>query len=347
MLLGKAPDVFMVQPDDFNTFSSIGALKSLDGMIAQDGSFKTNNYYAAAYNSGKYQGGQYALPFESVPAMMFVNKTLLNREGITVPADTWTWKDFYAICKQVTRDTNGDGRIDQFGCYDYTWKTAAYSNGASIFNTDGTECYLNDPKAVAAIQFVKDLTGLSGSTPPTSREFDLGQVAFRPFLFSDYRTYKPYPWSIKKYSSFEWDCIRMPAGPNGGNISELNTLLMGISSKTRNSRLAWEFLKMLTADEATQQEIFKYSPGVSVLKHVTESAKTRALLSQDTPGGQELNVKTLDEVMNSAVTIPRFRKYSGVIQLADSRISELITGSQELGPALTTLKRDILNYMQQ
>lgn len=347
MLLGKAPDVFMVEPDDFNTFSSVGALKSLDGLITQDSDFKTSDYYAAAYDAGKYQNSQYALPYESVPTLMFVNKTLLRREGIPVPVNSWTWDDFYNICQKVTRDTNGDGRIDQYGSYDYTWKDAVYSNGASLFNTDGTECYINDSKVIAAIQFVKDMTKLSGNTPPTSQDFDLGQVAFRPFSFSDYRTYKPYPWSIKKYSSFEWDCIKMPAGPDGGNVSGINTLMMGISSKTQNSKLAWEFLKMLTSNESIQQEIFQYSPGVSVLKHVTKSARTRALLNKDAPGGENLNIDALDEVMSSAVIAPKFRKYSGVIQLADSRISELIAGKQDLRPALSTLRRDILSYMQQ
>lgn len=347
MLLGQAPDVFMVQPDDFNTFSSIGALKSLNDLIAGDSSFKPGSFYKASYDAGQYQGSQYALPYESVPVMMFVNKTLLQQAGISMPSNNWTWDDFYRICKQVTCDTNGDGRPDLFGYYDYTWQEAAYSNGASLFNANGTACYINNAKVVSAVQFVKNLAALSGNTEPTSREFDLGQVAFRPFLFSDYRTYKPYPWSIKKYTGFDWNCIKMPAGPSGGNVSELNTLLMGISSKTQHSRLAWEFLKMLTADPVTQQQIFQYSPGVSVLKQVTESAQTQALLSQSDLDGQAIDTTTLDEIMKSAVTAPKFRKYSSVIQMADSRIDTLISNGGDIEPALATLRLDILNYMEQ
>lgn len=347
MVMGQAPDVFMVQPDDFNNFSSIGALKSLNGLIAQDASFHAGDFYSASYAAGKYQGSQYALPYESVPVMMFVNKTLLQRAGIPMPSNSWTWDDYYRICKQVTRDTNGDGRPDQFGSYGYTWEDAAYANGASLFSADGTACYLNDPKVVNAVQFIRNLSGLSGNTAPTSREFDLGQVAFRPFLFSDYRTYKPYPWSIKKYTGFDWDCIKMPAGPNGGNVSETNTLLMGISAKTQHSQLAWAFLKSLTADAATQQQIFQYSQGVSVLKKVTESAQTRALLTQNELDGQGINTKTLDEIMKTAVTTPKFRKYDGAINLADSRLDTLITSGQDLAPALSTLRLDLIDYLQQ
>lgn len=347
MLLGKGPDVFMVEPDDVNTFSSIGALKPLNDFIAKDGNFRASDYYAAAYGAGVYRGKQYALPYESVPSMMFINKTLLSREKIPMPKDNWTWNDFYAICRQVTRDTNGDGRTDQFGCYDYAWEDAAYSNGATLFNADGTDCYLNDSKVEEAIQFIRKLSNLSKDSSPTSNDFDFGRVAFRPFLFSDYRAYKPYPWSIKKYSNFEWDCIKMPAGPSGGNVSELNTLLMGISSKTSHSELAWEFLKMLTNDETTQQEIFQYSQGVSVLKKVTKSVETQTLLKQDMPVGQRFRPDALDEVMSSAVTIPKFKKYHNVIQLADGRIDKLISDNQNVSTALMTLRKDTLNYLEQ
>ena len=35
---------------------------------------------------------------------MFVNKTLLQKEGIKVPDNDWTWDDFYRICEK-----NGEG----------------------------------------------------------------------------------------------------------------------------------------------------------------------------------------------------------------------------------------------
>ena len=28
----------------------------------------------------------------------------------------------------------------------------------------------------------------------------------------EYKTYKPYPWRIKKFAGSEWDCVRLPAG---------------------------------------------------------------------------------------------------------------------------------------
>lgn len=39
-LKGKLPDVFMVLPEDFSTFSSVGMLKKLDSYVQVDKAFK-------------------------------------------------------------------------------------------------------------------------------------------------------------------------------------------------------------------------------------------------------------------------------------------------------------------
>lgn len=244
IVLGEEPDVFIVPAGEFDTIASLSVLKNLDPLIDGDTGFLRSDYYEGAYDGGNLRGVQYALPYESVPTLMFVNKTLLDKEGIPLPKEDWTWEDFLEICRQVTRDTDGDGITDQFGCYDFGWREAVCSNGAVLFEEDGTASYFGDRKVEAAVKFVKELNAINQGYAVTSKEFDKGNVAFRPFAFSEYRTYKPYPWRIKKYSDFEWDCIRLPAGPNGSGQSELNTLLMGISRRSWPGNFSRRFATM-------------------------------------------------------------------------------------------------------
>ena len=115
ILKGNEPDLFCVLPGDFNTFASIGELKNLDNLIKNDKTLDLSKQYSTAIKSGKYQGSQYAIAKEVDPELMFVNKTLLKKQGIELPSEDWTWNDFYEICKKVTMDTDKDGKIDQFG----------------------------------------------------------------------------------------------------------------------------------------------------------------------------------------------------------------------------------------
>lgn len=71
-LNGALPDVFMVLPEDFTTFASIGILKNLETMLKADASLKKDAFYQGCYDAGTYKGNQYALPYESVPSLMLV-----------------------------------------------------------------------------------------------------------------------------------------------------------------------------------------------------------------------------------------------------------------------------------
>lgn len=341
ILEGEEPDIYLVLDEDLHTFVSIGALKHLDMLIAGDSEVDCDTFYESALQSGSYQGEQYALPFECNPTLMFVNKTLLKKEGIEMPDDDWTWDDFYEICKKVTKDSDGDGQIDQFGYYDYTWVQAVYSNGIRPFQENGTESNFTDDRFIEAIQFVRKLQQTNQNYLVSANDFDLGKVVFRPLSFSEYRTYMPYPWRIKKYSDFEWNCIQMPSGPSGDNISSMNTLMVGISSRTSKTKEAWAFVKILTMDEEIQRLIYEDTSGASVMKSVTTSAETMNLLNKDTPGGKDIDMSLLDQTIERAVIPEKFKYYNEAYEKADSHLSALVLSEDDISTSMFNLKNEI------
>lgn len=345
-LLGREPDVFMILPEDFGMLRELGAMKPLDALIERDGAVSRDDFYPAALQSGASDGVQYALPYECVPTLMFVNKSLLEEEGIAVPGSGWTWERFYEICTAVTRDLDGDGTPDRFGSYGYTWRDALAANGGTLFSEDGAHCLLGEPQAAEAVSFAQRLSALYQGCEITARDFDQGRVAFRPFLFSDYRTYQPYPWRIKRYSGFAWDCIPMPCGPSGVNSSELSAMLAGISSRTRRQALAWEFLKELTCSDETQSMLFTDSHGVSALRRVTQSRQTRWVLWQDTPGESRLALEALPGTMEQATAAPHFQTAAQANLLADSLVEAAMANEQNLELQLLRVQRELEEFLR-
>lgn len=347
LLRGCEPDVFMVLGEDFNQFAEIGVMKDLEPLMLADTAFTKESYYSTTLQAGQYGGRQYALPYETVPMLMFVNKSLLNKEGLAVPDNDWTWDDLYRICSQITKDRDGDGLPDQFGTYNYGWTEAVYSNGAKLFDENGTESYFNNDRVTEAVRFTKQIADLNQMQKVTRDDFDSGNVAFMPLPFTEYRTYKTYPYKIKKYTKFQWDCITLPAGKDGGNTSVIDTLLMGISDHTDKEKLAWEFLKLLTYDEEIQMDLFRYSQGVSVLKQVTESKETEEILQAD----MEKNEKFIDnnlvsDVIENGVVTPKFQKYSDAIIMADNEINRIIEDDDNIENSMRILQRQISQYLR-
>ncbi len=341
VLMGKAPDVAVILPEDLNQLISLNVLEDLGSLMSSDPSFDIRRFYSTAADAGRYRNRQYALPYEVVSDLMVVNKSLLYENGIMVPAYNWTWDDMYDICSRVTKDDNGDGTPDSFGIYNYTWENAVYANSGSLFNDDGTECYFTEDRVSDAVKYISRLNELNGGHTVTQDEFDAGRVAFMPLSFAEYRTYKTYPYKIKKFSSFEWDCITMPSGPEGFNKSEVSTLLMGISRISRHKQLSWELLKKFTYDYETQMNVYRYSRGASVLRSVTVSREAEQMLEESTgEGNPSVDLSLMDQILENGVTIHRFLKYDEVMSYADSEISGIIREEKNVDSSLKILQRN-------
>lgn len=348
LLAGKEPDVFMVLGTDFNQFSSMGVMKNLEPLMEKDPDFDEEKYFSSSLRSGQYGEVQYALPYETVPTLMFVNKTLLAKEGIAMPNPDWTWDTMYSICQKTTKDLDGDGVLDQFGCYNFGWMDAVYSNGGEIFEADGKTSNFTDEKVVEAIQFVRRLNDLYQGQKVTQEDFNAGNVVFMPLTFAEYRTYKTYPYKIKRYTNFQWDCITMPAGYQGGNLSQVDSLLIGISSHTKHEQLAWEFLKLLTYDEEIQTEIFRNSQGASVLKAVTESKEMESIVQEDMEESDTvISGSLLGRIIEEGRIEPQFKRYEQALALADSEIGQILENDETIDSSLKILQRTVNSYLQQ
>ena len=347
IIKSKEPDVFCVLPGDFNTLSSIGELKNLDTLINNDKALDLSKQYSTAIKSGEYKGSQYAIAKEVDPELMFVNKTLLKKHGIELPSVDWTWKDFYKICNEVISDTDSDGKIDQFGAVGFDWKQAVYTNGQKLFDTNGTKALFNNEGVFEAINFIISLNKLNQNYTVKLKDFDDGKVAFRPFPFSTYRAYGVYPYKLVKYRKFEWECIKLPKGPQGDNAGQLNSLLMGISSRTKHEKEAWKFLKFLTNDIDVQKDIFKYSHGMPVIKELVESKETDIELSKyNSEGKSFINKKVLSEVVEQSIVTPRFHKYEEGMDIADKDIFQLINSGEDVQEALNQLNYKLNNFLK-
>ena len=348
LLEGEQPDVFMVLGTDFNQFTSLGVMKNLEPLMEKDTEFEPQKYFSSSLATGQYGNCQYALPYETVPTLMFVNKDLLKQENIQIPNLDWTWDDLYEICKRVTKDKDGDGILDEFGVCNYGWRDAVCSNGSEIFREDGRECYLNNENVRESVKFMRQLNDLNQGQKIGQEEFNQGNVAFMPLTFAEYRTYKTYPYKIKRYTNFQWDCITMPAGKQGTNCSSVDTLLMGIGAHTKYEKLAWEFLKLLTYDEEIQTDIFRYSQGASVLKAVTESSEAEVIVQQDMEEGDKvISGNLLGRVIEEGHIEPQFKKYEQAMAMADNEIKIILEEGKTIENSLKILQRTVNEYLRQ
>src|SRR3989442_877767 len=126
--------------------------------------------------------------------MVVYNRDLLDRAAIAYPTDDWTWDDFLRTAQRLTRDRDGDGRIDQWGAafdrgpsFGLPW---IWAGGGDVLCPDGRRASgcLDAPATVAAIRWYAGWVKRWGVAPrphdastagvEIARLFAAGRVAF-------------------------------------------------------------------------------------------------------------------------------------------------------------------------
>ena len=130
----------------------------------------------------------------------------------------------------------------------------------------------------------------------------------------------------------------MPAGPQGDNSSEVDTLLAAIAKRSHNKQLAWEFLKLLTYDEEIQRMVACESKGVSVLKKVTEDSGVYKNV--------EIDTDLFMLAMEKGVTVPKFSKYKDAVSMMNEGVEEAMNSDMDIKASLMTLQKKIDSFLK-
>jgi len=102
---GTAPDVFQVGDGDVANFSAKGVLEPLDDYISGakgKDPLDTSVFYPAIADIGKVGGTTYLLTKDYSPLVIFYNKDLFDKAGVSYPAEGWTWNDFLTAAQKLT-----------------------------------------------------------------------------------------------------------------------------------------------------------------------------------------------------------------------------------------------------
>ncbi|HEX9394111.1 MAG TPA: extracellular solute-binding protein, partial [Gemmatimonadales bacterium] len=116
MAAGTPPDVFLFDNIDVPAFLDRRAVLDLAPFLPRVGVDLTR-YDSTVLSIFRRGSAVYALPKGYTPMVVAYNKALFDRAGLPYPTDDWTWDDFSRIARLLTRDTDGDGQIDQWGTY--------------------------------------------------------------------------------------------------------------------------------------------------------------------------------------------------------------------------------------
>ncbi len=112
---GDVPDIFHYESSVIIDYAMRGYLTDLSPFISAE--MKSDILNVAWATVTRPNGEVGGIPFLIESLVVLYNRSLLEKEGIIPPTidHPWTWDDLQAASRRLTRDTNGDGVIDQYG----------------------------------------------------------------------------------------------------------------------------------------------------------------------------------------------------------------------------------------
>ncbi len=247
---GQTPDVSRVDSTYFTPCAAKGVLECLDPYIKNDPAFDINDFYKEAVEGwGMYDGKIYGLPSDVDIYAMYYNKTMFDKSHIPYPDGTWDWNKLLEVARKLTQDTNGDGKLDQWGCVpDTWWQDYIWQNGGDIVSNDNKRCLLDQPAAYEALQWMSDLRTRYHVAPSPADAQDIGPQ--KMFTNGQIGMLVSGSWATplifeKEVKTFDYDVAPIPMGKH--RAAFMGGAAFGILSRSKHKKEAWELAKFMTS----------------------------------------------------------------------------------------------------
>lgn len=242
------------------------ALEPLDNYITKEGQAYKDNFYEALWNYNSSKGKVLGMPVGYTTHVVYYNKDLFDKAGVSYPTDGWTWQDLKDAAKKLTNKNEKvygfafSGKPDPYDFEMYLW-----NNGTQYVGKDGKlEGNLNSDKAVETLGMFQNMEkdGIAIASEGSGLdEMKSGKAAM--FINGS--------WSLDtlKSAKINFGVATLPVFEKGKkSISIISSSGVSISKTSKNKEAAWKFVKYWTSEEVNKARIGYEIP---VLKSVSKS----------------------------------------------------------------------------
>ena len=338
MLAGSSPpDVMSIHGAYFIPLASKNTLLDLEPMTA-DADFNLQDFYPELIDGCRYQGKLYSLPRYTSVYVLFYNRGLFQEENLSYPGSNWTWSDYLLAAKKLTRDHDGDGVTDQYGCIIDFWGARIYpwiwQNNGQIFSADGLNCLLDQKEAVEAVQFLYDLQFRHRVTPKSLTHEFKNNVEF--FHSGKAAMFISGAWDIqnlRKNKNIDWDIAHLPRRKKSATILGMENY--AISKNSRYPYESWKLLRFLLSAE-TQKPMGRE----------LEKQPSRRSAADDYIRHGSYNRRIMIEAMAYAVKPPNIAKWGEISHYLQDELDLIWVKGKDPAFALRTAVSEINKNLQ-
>jgi len=270
LLSGGAPDLITELESRIPAFARQGKLADLSAYV--ENSFGKDDIVESALEINSYDGKLYGIPYRHDGSGILYNKKLFAEAGLDPEKFPATWDEFVNAAKALTKDTDGDGKVDQYGT---AWPFGnqpnsvtrflqqLYGRGGTLLSEDGKRTTLNTPEAVEAMTALIDSISKDGYAPKSSLELDGNSLASL-FISGKLGMYVTGQYDIdtikKDNPDLELGSAVLP-GPSGMGTTTVNGFSLIVPESSKHKDATWKLIAFIS-DPKRMAELTTTFPGL-------------------------------------------------------------------------------------
>jgi len=155
------PEMTVIRAGDIGEMAGRNVLKPMsDAALTEAGGVDTlkGEFTEAVWKAGEVKGKRYTIPLDTHPLVLYYNKDMFQKAGITVPTDRpMTKEEFEKAVDALNKDGVAGvaiGTAFQTGAW---FQALIREFGGDITNSDGTQATYNSDQGVQAATYIHDL----------------------------------------------------------------------------------------------------------------------------------------------------------------------------------------------
>jgi multiple sugar transport system substrate-binding protein len=251
---GNPPDVFLLNYRFYGQFAAKGALEPIADRFENAEVFEPEDFYEEALEAFRWDGEQMCIPQNISSLVVYYNRTMFKEAGVSEPETGWQWRDMVEKAKALTKDENGDGKVDVYGLgveasiirlAPFVW-----SNGGEIVDDleSPTRFTLDEVAATDAMAEFFALRRVHGVIPTEEElESEDDESRFlngRTAMVMSSRRSTPV---FRTITEFDWDIAPLPILREPAGI--LHSDAYCITRGSGNKDAAWAFMEFALGPE--------------------------------------------------------------------------------------------------
>ena len=236
-----------------------------------------DSFYPGLMANGTVDGKVWGVPFQRSTIVMYYNKDAFREVGLDPNQPPKTWDEMAAAAKKLTKDGRWGVMIPSTGYPYWMYQALAIQNGLELMSPDGTKTFFDDPAAIEALQYWRDLGTKHKVMPEGTVEWGTLRQAFLQGQTAMMWHSTGNLTAVKNGAKFDFGVAMLPAKKRPGSPTGGGNFYLFKKATEAERKAALTFIRWMTAPErAAEWSKATGYVGISPASYETESLKKYA-----------------------------------------------------------------------